>query len=484
MVFVLHDRCRRPAVLLLALSTTVAITGCPPPPGAERWAVEVGAAFEGSPAYCDLDGDGQREALVPVAPTDLPERSYLQIIDPVTGELGKRSRLGDASFAYPLCVDVDRDGVLDVITGGRIRDVIALSGVEGRRLWTASELHPDVPWANTYSPVTTRSDYFVTTTGGGAPPGGDDRFPGTVLVMGRDGSLLTSWTEPDGTEIYSTAAIVRTGPTTATVAVGSGGETRSGALYLLELDLLTWSITEVAAVPSSCDDGGFIAAPTIGDLDGDGALEVVAAEWCGGVVAASLTGEVKWTAALPHPYPTGNPLLAPLDDSDGFDVVLTSGEFNWSLEETFGDRRSATTALSGTSGATLWENEIEKYLWASPVSHDIDDDGVEDVFVVGADLADDLGTPPPSPLIVYSGADGSELFTYESVSWMGTPLLDDIDGDGELDALLVDAPFTATAFGTGYLPADVKLLPFEGVPFDADASYSGFRGPDHDGVRR
>ena len=67
---------------------------------------------------------------------------------------------------------------------------------------------------------------------------------------------------------------------------------------------------------------------------------------------------------------------------------------------------------------------------------------------------------------------------------MGTPLLDDIDGDGTLDVLLADAPFTATAFGTGYLPATIKLLPFEGVAFDPDHSFSGFRGPGHDGVRR
>ncbi len=466
------------------MTTTVALSAGCPPPAVEAWSLELGSAFEGSPAYCDLDGDGQREALVPVAPTDHPEQSYLQIVDPRTGEEGKRTRFGDASFAYPLCTDVDRDGVLDIITGGRIRDVIAVSGVDGHRLWTASELHPDIPWANTYTAVTTRSDYFVTTTGGGAPPGSDARYPGTVLVMGRDGRLLATWTEPDGTEIYSTAAVVETGPSTVTIAIGSGGETRRGALYLLELNLLTWSLTQVAAVPSSCDTGGFIAAATIGDVDGDGELEVVGTEWCGGVVAASLTGEVEWTASLPHPYPTGNPLLVPLDDSDGYDVVVTSGEFNWSLEETFGNRGSATTALSGRDGATLWEVEIEKYLWASPVSHDINGDGTEDVFVIGADIADDFGTPPPSPLIVYSGADGSELFSYESVSWMGTPLLDDIDDDGNLDVLLVDAPFTATAFGTGYLPGTAKLLPFDGVPFDPAASFSGFRGPGHDGVRR
>ena len=471
----------KPSFITMLVVAVVAMHGCAPP---VVWETEIPSGFEGSPTYCDLDGDGLREAVVPVAPTDHPELSFLQVVNPLTGEALFRSEDGAASFAYPLCVDVDRDGILDLITGGRTRDIVALSGADGTRLWAASALHPDFPFANTYTAVATRADYFVVTTGGGTPAGEPDRYPGHLLVMGRDGALLAEWEEPNQVEVYSSPAILEREDGTNLIAVGSGGEELAGNLYLLAYDPLSNEIREVAAAPSGCDSGGFISSPTFGDIDGDGEPEVVGTDWCGQVIALSLEGEVLWTATTSHPYTTGNPLLSDLDNDGIFDVVVTSGEFNWSLMETWGNRASSVAALSGLSGEALWNIEVEKYLWASPVSADYNGDFVEDVWVIGADIADDFGTPPPSPLFVLDGRSGETLLSVESFSAMGTPLLDDIDGNGTLDLLIMDAPFSATAFGTGFVPGTLSLIEFPGVPFDAGASFSGFRGPAHDGYRR
>ena len=37
----------------------------------------------------------------------------------------------------------------------------------------------------------------------------------------------------------------------------------------------------------------------------------------------------------------------------------------------------------------------------------------------------------PSEITVYAGVDGAELVVYGPVSWAGSPLLGDADGDGD-----------------------------------------------------
>jgi hypothetical protein len=97
-----------------------------------KWAVPVDAAgFEGSATFCDLDNDGKLEGIVPVAVVDGPELSFLMVVEGDTGAVRWQSALGDASYAYPLCVDVNDDGVLDILTGGRTKHLIALNGVDG-----------------------------------------------------------------------------------------------------------------------------------------------------------------------------------------------------------------------------------------------------------------------------------------------------------------------------------------------------------------
>ncbi len=446
-----------------------------------QWSHPILSGFEGSPAYCDLFGDGDLEAVVPVAFPDHPGLSYIEVVHASDGEILWRSEISGPDFANPLCAEVDDDGTLDVISGGRSGDVVALSGRDGSLLWSLQRRYPGRIHANTYTPVAIRAHpdfFFVSTGGGGEGPG---REPGSVLVMDKDGVILASWSEPDDAEIYTTPAVVDKGDGTVLIAVGSGGETLPGKLYLLEYDTVSAGFSVLATQRSSCELGGFISSPSIGDVTGDGRPDVVATDWCGSIVALSIDGREEWTRALDRPYATSNPLLADLDGDGVLDVITAGGGLNWSVPETIAIRDSIVTALRGIDGVPIWEVAVKKQISSSLVSADLDRDGTEDIWVIGLDFDAQGGDPPPSQLLVLSGASGETLFTYQNVSWTGTPVLDDADGNGSLDALLVNAPFALPTFPA--LPSDLLLLDFPGIPFKASRSYSGFRGAGHDGFR-
>lgn len=445
-----------------------------------------GTGFEGSPVYCDLDGDGQDEAVVAVgsgagpSPLDL---AYIEVVDPVTGSRIWRAAQGDSGFAYPLCRDVDRDGVLDVLTAGRFGDVRALSGVDGTVLWSLNALNPGEidDDANTYSPASApeRPDLIFVSTGGAVDAGQNPRNPGAVLAVDLDGKVLARWDEPDQAEIYTSPAVKALGPHHRNIllVVGSGGETLPGSLHFLLYNTRFRTFFRYAHVPSSCETGGFVASPVLGDVTGDhfGIPEVVAADFCGSVAAFDLLGHELWRRATSWPYVISNPLLTDLNGDGAFDVAVSNTALNPSRPETFPLIDAALDTFDGRSGDPLWSVPLKLPAFASPAAADVDGDGVEDLWIPT------LSFFLPSELTVYSGADGSELVAYGNVNWAGSPVLHDANGDGAIDVLVMDAP---PAFAPPFPPVSTILLDLPGVVYDPNAAWSGFRGADHDGYRR
>jgi PQQ-like domain len=444
-----------------------------------------GTGFEGSPTYCDLDGDGQDEAIVAVGSGTAPmplDPAYVEAVDPRTGTRLWRSAQGDAGFAAPLCRDVDGDGVLDVLTGGGFSDVRALSGVDGTVVWSLKALNPGEieDGANTYSPVSTpeRPGLIFVTTGGDVDAGGGPRRPSAVLAVNLHGTVLARWDEPNQAETYTSPAVKAIGlhHRNFLVVVGSGGETLPGSLHFLLYNTVLKHFFHFAEIPSSCETGGFVASPVLGDVTGDhfAIPEVVAVDMCGSVAAFNILGQEIWRQATTWPYTIGNPLLTDVNADGVLDVALCSTAVNPSRPETFALTDAALDTFDGASGAPVWSSPLKLPTFSTPAAADVDGDGVQDIWVATFHFF------LPSELTVYSGADGSELVAYGSVSWAGSPILNDADGDGSIDALVMDAP---PAFGPPFPPVSTILLNLPGVAIDPDA-WSGFRGPDHDGYRR
>lgn len=470
---------------LLPLLVSLLLAGCSDdsasrPVLAEQWrfALPSAAGAEASLALCDLDGDGVSELLAPVSSEtfNLAEVE-LVVLDALTGTQVWRNSDGVADYGYPFCVDVDDDDVRDVLVSGRTGDVTALSGTDGTILWRLSAVSPElfpVSASNVHSVVADSTDpelLFVSFRG--------DReaevpAAGGLLAFDRSGNILAVWRPADAREVYGSPAVYRESADTLLLAIGTGGETLGGHVYIVRYDETGGTFSDVDGFSSACAEGGFIASPVLADLDGDDSGEVIAADMCGTTHVYSLASEtVLWTAQSPTLYGSANPLVVDINGDEVRDVITTFVDINFSIPETFSARTSRMVAFDGSTGDLLWQREWNALLIASPslllangvpllvsVGNDLDPEHPDRAMVAGTFILD--------------ARSGKVLRRIAAGNAQGSLIVGDVDNDGQVDM------FVADILGSVSERPDYLLRLELGSP--ATIISTGFRGmPTHDG---
>ena len=166
---------------------------------------------------------------------------------------------------------------------------------------------------------------------------------------------------------------------------------------------LLWSYTTGSSISSS---------PALGDINGDGKLEVVIGSNNSKVYA--LNGE---DGSLLWSYTTGDeihssPALGDIDGDGKLEVVVGSN-----------DRK--VYALNGEDGSLLWSYKTNGGVSSSAALGDIDEDGNIEVVIGSSD-----------GLYTLNGEDGSLLWSYEASGYVySVPAIGDIDRDGNLEVI-------------------------------------------------
>jgi hypothetical protein len=250
-----------------------------------------------------------------------------------------------------------------------------------------------------------------------------------------------------------------------------------GKLYVIAYDGSSWSEVwsrqtaddlNAAGAPSGCGTtsvSDIRSAPAVGDLDGDGDLEIVVTTGGdpgrsgnpgtphrnGGVLVYTYDSSKAWASAFsvvsgwPQPKldivgagpgasdPDGcwdgiwsSPALADLDGDKDLEVIV----------EGF-DRRLHVWHHDGTyvTGWPIGPGQIFRGGWSSPAVADIDKDEAPEIIFA---TDDNPGYAPPYYLYVFNG-DGTSLdgFPVEaSQNLKSSPAIGDIDGDGWLDIVV------------------------------------------------
>jgi len=360
------------------------------------WQAAVDGDIEGSPALEDLNSDGVLDAIFGT------EGGSLYALDGRSGAvLWKQSVPFKPSFTYPEfrsfmaspgLVDINKDGVRDVVIGSRNGTVYAFDGQTGAILWDFRTKEPSGVYASAFISDTilvaeTYSRLFELDFQGqvlreiliqgksrqglfGSPV----KLPSGAILIGSSWMSGQSgiWFIPPGENLPTERCFLPVGKVSATPVVADVyGDTGLEILVVTEAgELIVFSesgdILSREKLPY-----GVEATPYIGDIDGDGTLDLVIAGqdkethvytlpkkgrvyWQGFRGNAWNTGQVADTLSI---YPTHyRPLVPTLDDEkvfvkrelvyqsdaydSGKDLISEEGIGNVKLGTTYGKLRA------------------------------------------------------------------------------------------------------------------------------------------------
>lgn len=416
--------------------------------------IRVGGSLESSVKLVDLDGDGAREMVFgdgdgrlhalradgteldgwPVTSDPIEEADPANAGNHLasTGWMALASEDPRAAFlGAPAVGDLDGDGALEIVAGdlrGRIYCWSAAGALREGFPVSQGEVEETTP-------ELIKDEGFMSTPALGDLDGDGDL---EIVVGGMDGRVY-AWTA-DGA------------------------------------DLPGWPVALAYTAEDSLG-ARIVSSPALGDLDGDGADEVVigASEVLGGGQYGPLYALDGDGSTLPGwpirlfglaadvlPYVgEGMPnaaALADLDHDGDLEIVahLHTGPVSvLNADGTQAAQLSASLSQYGP-GSNVYDVSAFPFI-NSPSLGDMDGDGVPDIFTgsigsgyIEASNTDGQRVRVDYPFLAWSGADGS-MFTdwprnIEDMAFFVNPALADLDGDGDVEAIEGSGGFLLHAF--------------------------------------
>jgi len=117
--------------------------------------------------------------------------------------------------------------------------------------------------------------------------------------------------------------------------------------------------------------------------------------------------EVVWNSSFPVIGSQSSPRVADLNDDGVLDIVMGAGKNEYQYS------RQGIIALDGKTGELLWQQEATDQVYGSATFHDINNDGVKDVFIGGR-----------SPNFrALDGKTGKILWSYQHIQYAEHPIL-------------------------------------------------------------
>ncbi|MDF1565217.1 MAG: PQQ-binding-like beta-propeller repeat protein [Deltaproteobacteria bacterium] len=397
------------------------------------WQTQLPGGGGSSPRVLDLEGDGTPE--IAVGGGHMGQGGAAAVVDAKTGKVRWRRRFKDELYATPHLLDVNGDGVQDVLTGGRTLDFYALDGKTGKTLWSLRQKNRNTARLN-FNGAVPLPDLdgdgvaeLLLSQGGSYDD--EHRLVGRSLVVrGASGKLLAKQRSADKKEIYTFPAYEEAGGGPRAI-LGSGGWTLPGHLFAVSVP--SWE--EQWRLPSP--GRGFVSSPSLFDLRAPGAteplLDVVAIDFDANLLRVDgRSGEVVWTVKNEGFETTSTPAPGRFGGDATVDVVAAISRGKLPVYEDHAE----VIWVDGATGAVLERKTVGVYIQASPVTVDLNGDGLDETLVISN------GGPNPlefgGTLHVFDGGPGKKELLQQKLDRFSacTPWLGDLDGDGKLDLIL------------------------------------------------
>jgi hypothetical protein len=328
-------------------------------------------------------------------------------------------------WASPAIADINNDGELEIIVPLRTGSAILVLDRHGNRMWQfnvsgyveSSPAIADINLDGNMEIVFGTSGYYDSSD--------------VVYALTVDGNTPEILWEFQPEEVEGSSPSVLSSPALVDISGDDKLEIIFGSLngYLYALDSdgeLLWKF--LAETPREANENWHetvYAAPTIGDLDGDGTYEIIIQTFTSreyknrtSIFCISSNGKEIWR--LPTVYSgEGSASVADLND-DGWLEILIGTE-------------SGNLFALKPNKEVLWQINMGEPISSSPTIADLDGDGDLEVIVVTSSLTPDI----TNCNVTILDKNGNQLwrFLVEGESWTNIPVVD-LNQDGKFELIV------------------------------------------------
>jgi outer membrane protein assembly factor BamB len=358
------------------------------------WQMELeGVNSFSSPRVIDLNDDGVKDVVLGGGIEGDTSVYGFVAIDGLNGQILWSHPSDEQVFTSPVFMDLNHDGQKDVILGGRSAQLVAFDGATGGELWEfyTDTLDPEILGLyNFYTgqPIPDQNDDQVmdllVTNGGdrNADPQDSLRPPGHVMIIsGFDGEELAYMIVPDSQETYSSPLVDDFGTGVLWAVYGTGGETVGGGLWRTRVSDILAENPANSELLHYSGTNGYVAPPSLVDLTGDGIYDIVANSFAGQVVAVNGS-----TGSLiwERTIENGESNVNPgigQFNQDGVPDIVTT----MAIGEWFTYSSFVTMIFDGINGNTLDSTILPAWNLSSYLAADLNSNGVDDIITAFTD---------------------------------------------------------------------------------------------------
>ena len=446
-----------------------------------------------SPQTVDLNGDGILDIVTGTGVEELQTGSIIAL-DGSNGSLIWEVLTDGEMFCSAKFEDLNNDQTKDIILGGRNKQLFAINGLNGEILWQfdSNQSERDT-WFQFYTGIFIQDqdgDGIVDwlTANGGDPSKGpfEERENGYLMIIsGASGKIIAVADTPDGRETYMSPILYQAHPDSSQkILYGTGGETWQGSLWSTEIaDIMSGNISNSKQIITSTKKG-FLAPPSLADLNLDGYQDIIASTFDGRIVAidGDDLSEI-WSINVAQYVMNGSevnaeswasPAIGYFNSDDVPDVIAEYVIGEW--PQYIG---SSALIIDGESGEVLWANDTEHSIHTSPLAIDMNDDGLDEVLIFRSIADFQTNTfQGEAVLLDTSKSELHTIFDFELVS-VGTPMIVDLNQDGYLELI-----FTNTSwYGGTENHWQITLFQLNSI-VPKVSSWAGYLGTNADGMHQ
>ena len=420
-----------------------------------------------SPRSIDLNSDGIEDIVLGGGVDGVPSPFGAMAINGANGEVLWTKENGNEWFLSAQSYDQNEDNIPDILIGGRDAELQLINGSNGNLIWEfwESDENPnEYGWYNFYNPQIindiNNDNYSDILCANGGDHSLDaietDRPPGHIMILdAMSGNILKSAVVPDSNETYMSPLFFD-----EKILFGTGGETIEGNLWMADFsDLLNEDLSNSIPLISNLELG-MIAPPSLGHLNNDNVLDIVAQSFDGKITAIDgNTLEILWQVIIPGTESAASPIIGNFSGNDhNADVFAT---LYVGAESSYSDFYQLM--INGNTGEIEFMDSIGDFNFSTPVAFDSNQNGKDEVLI---SVTNNINGNWQHELVLLDFINNfnTNIYTTNGGDVWSTPYIKDIDNNGLIDIVFttqLDNPFVSSGIRVTRIETTFTPPPFE-----------------------